>query len=206
MMLVRPTNASTKVMYALAAAIPPPGLKVSTDCPPPKTPARSSPCEKKYTFSIRRSVQRKRLSVWRTLDTTHASKTCGNKKCRVSGMHAWVGGREGVNVHSFARWRNTPSRPALSLRFGRGQNLAVLQELGTLGCWLLRRRGRLRPLPLWSSRRPRGNASLGSLHPSPSRPRPRLSFPMRSNAGRSAGRKQGCLFLNVRRLGWQMHS
>ena len=31
MMLVRPTKASTNVMYAFAAVIPPPGLKVSTD-------------------------------------------------------------------------------------------------------------------------------------------------------------------------------
>ena len=43
MMLVRPTNARTKVMYALAAVIPPPGLNVSTDCPPPKIPASSRP-------------------------------------------------------------------------------------------------------------------------------------------------------------------
>ena len=67
---------------------------------------------------------------------------------RISGMHACVGGRDGVNVHSFARWHNTPLRPALSLQFGHTQNPAVLQVLGTLGCWLLCHRGCLHPLSL----------------------------------------------------------
>ena len=51
MMLVRPTNASTNVMYALAAVIPPPGLNVSTDCPPPKIPASSKPYSKTASIS-----------------------------------------------------------------------------------------------------------------------------------------------------------
>jgi hypothetical protein len=43
MVLVKPTKANTNVMYAFAAVMPPPGLKVSTDWPPPKIPARSRP-------------------------------------------------------------------------------------------------------------------------------------------------------------------
>ena len=47
MMLMRLTNASINVMYALAAVIPPPGLKLLTDCPPPETTARSSSYDKR---------------------------------------------------------------------------------------------------------------------------------------------------------------
>ena len=52
MMLVRPTKASTNVMYAFAAVIPPPGLNVSTDWPPPKIPTRSKPCNKPVRYGI----------------------------------------------------------------------------------------------------------------------------------------------------------
>jgi hypothetical protein len=58
-MLVKPTKANTNVIYAFAAVIPPPGLKVSTDWPPPKIPARSRPCnQSKKTAFVLRSKRR----------------------------------------------------------------------------------------------------------------------------------------------------
>ena len=62
-MLVRPTNASTNVMYALAAVIPPPGLNVSTDCPPPKIPASSKP------YSKTASISSVHVTNWKGLTT-----------------------------------------------------------------------------------------------------------------------------------------
>ena len=86
-MLVIPTKANTNVMYAFAAVIPPPGLKVSTDWPPPKIPARSRPCSKSVNA----------VSIQGRLPTTDVgynpgkqhlgAKSCQNRGLTGTGTH-----------------------------------------------------------------------------------------------------------------------